>query len=189
MSDLKVNEIKTDIIKNQAGTSVMTISSTGAISEPNRPCFHVTKSADQTLANATNTIITFDEITDGSNTGRTINKGGLYANNKFTVTSETTGIYVFYASVFFQATNSLSLHGWFLKNGSEQQQHVYANGGWGNENKWGTYFNTQIINLSSAGDYIELQMYGGVSSSGTTNINQNNPSNYQRTNMGGYLVG
>ena len=37
MSDLKVNEIKTDSIKNQAGTSAMTIDSSGRMSQPNIP--------------------------------------------------------------------------------------------------------------------------------------------------------
>ena len=37
MSDLKVSEIKTDSIKNQAGTSAMTIDSSGRMSQPNIP--------------------------------------------------------------------------------------------------------------------------------------------------------
>ena len=37
MSDLKVSEIKTDSIKNQAGTSAVTIDSSGRMSQPNIP--------------------------------------------------------------------------------------------------------------------------------------------------------
>ena len=37
MSDLKVNEIKTDAIKNQAGTSAATIDSSGRMTQPNIP--------------------------------------------------------------------------------------------------------------------------------------------------------
>ena len=40
MSDLKVNEVKTDTIKDQSGTTAMTIDSTGRILTPARPAFH-----------------------------------------------------------------------------------------------------------------------------------------------------
>ena len=179
----------TQSIQHPNGTNAMTIGSGGVVNTPNRPCFHVTKSADQTLTDATDTVVTFEEVTDGSHSGRTINKGGLFASNKLTVTSSTTGIYFVYASVFFQGSDILSLHGYFRKNGSVRQQIAYANGGWGNVNRFGTYFNHQIVNMDSAGDYLELVLYGDVSNNGTTNLNQNNPSGFQRTNMGGYLVG
>ena len=41
MSDLKVNEIKTDAIKNVAGTTSLNIGSTGVVLMPNRPAFNV----------------------------------------------------------------------------------------------------------------------------------------------------
>tara|TARA_A100001388_G_C28490143_1_gene366588 strand:+ start:28 stop:573 length:546 start_codon:yes stop_codon:yes gene_type:complete len=41
MSDIKVAEIKTDTIKNQAGTTSLNIASTGVVIMPNRPAFNV----------------------------------------------------------------------------------------------------------------------------------------------------
>ena len=39
MSDLKVNEVKTDTIKDQTGTTAMAIDSTGRVTTPARPAF------------------------------------------------------------------------------------------------------------------------------------------------------
>ena len=39
MSDLKVNEVKTDTIKDQSGTTAMTIDTSGRIATPARPAF------------------------------------------------------------------------------------------------------------------------------------------------------
>ena len=99
-SILKVNTIQDATNSNTA----MTISSGGVISEPNRPCFHVSKTADQSLSDGTVSTITFESITDGGDSGRVINKGGLFASNKFTVTSTTTGIYFFYTNLFAQSS-------------------------------------------------------------------------------------
>ena len=77
-SILKVNTIQDATNSNTA----MTVSSTGVISEPNRPCFHVTKSADQSVSDATATLVTFDTHVDGGNSKRQINVGGGYASNR-----------------------------------------------------------------------------------------------------------
>ena len=37
MSDLKVNEVKTDTIKDQTGTTAINIDSSGRVSQPSRP--------------------------------------------------------------------------------------------------------------------------------------------------------
>jgi len=76
---------------------------------------------------------------------------------------------------------------YYKKNGSDTQQVVYANAGYGNSLRWGTYQNNQIINLDAAGDYIELYAYADMASSGTMNLNHNSTS-IQRTNMGGYKI-
>ena len=81
------SELHVDAIKHSGGTSAMTISSGGVTSFPNNPCFTVSKNANQTVSDATATKITFENITDGGNSGRNINKGGLYASSRFTVTA------------------------------------------------------------------------------------------------------
>jgi len=152
-------------------------------------CFHVTKSADQEVADDTATVITWDVIADGSNSGRQINKGGGFASNKFTVTSATAGIYSFYYQMFFQSTqNPDDMQSYLRKNGSVIQQIVFTESGYAGNRKYGNIHGTQIVNLSSAGDYIELLVYANISSSGVTNINQNSQS-LQRTTFGGYRIG
>ena len=77
--------------------TITPVSNSGAITI-NNPCFHVTKNQDQTIPDATIATVTFESVTDGGESGTIINKGGLFASNKFTVTSLTTGIYCFYYS-------------------------------------------------------------------------------------------
>ena len=178
-----------DTIQHQSGTTAMTISNTGVIAEPNRPCFHVTKSSDQTISDATLTLVTFDEITDGGNSKRQINVGGGYASNKFTVTAQTTGIYFFYTNIFFQATDTIQdAYVYFRKNGSADIQMIQQPAGPAGSNVTsGTWQNNCLINLDTAGDYIELMIYADVSSGGTMNLNQNSLSD-PRTTMGAYKV-
>ena len=182
-STLKVNEIQ-----HTGGTSAMTIDSGGSLNFPNLPCFHVTKNTDQTLTDANTALVTFESVTDGSNGGRTINKGGLFASNKLTVTAATTGIYYLYCNIFFQGSTDIGdFHMYYKINGSDTQQVVYANAGYGNSLRWGTYQNNQIINLDTAGDYVELYAYADMTSGGTMNLNHNSTS-IQRTNWGGYKI-
>lgn len=184
MSTLKVGTIQDHTNSNTA----MTISDGGVISQPNKPCFHVTKNTDQTLSDATTTLVTFESVTDGSNGGRTINRGGLFASNKLTVTAATTGIYYLYCNIFFQGSSDISdFHMYYKKNGSDTQQVVYANAGSFSSLRFGTYQNNQIINLDTAGDYVELYAYADMASGGTMNLNHNSTS-IQRTNWGGYKI-
>ena len=178
-----------DTIQHQSGTTAMTISNTGVIAEPNRPCFHVTKSSDQTISDATLTLVTFDEITDGGNSKRQINVGGGYASNKFTVTAQTTGIYFFYTSIFFQATDTIQdAYVYFRKNGSADIQMIQQPAGPAGSNVTsGTWQNNCLINLDTAGDYIELMIYADISSGGTMNLNQNSITS-PRTQMGAYKI-
>lgn len=183
------SELGVNTIQHTNGTDALTINSGGIITPSQQPIFHVTKSADQTLTDATTTLITFDEVTDGSNGGRTINKGGLFANNKLTVTADTVGYYWIYCSLFFQGNQDVAdFHGYYKINGSDTQQLVYANAGWGNNLRYGTFQNHQIIHLPNSGDYVELYMYADMASGGTMQINQNSAS-IQRTNMGGWRIG
>tara|TARA_B110000858_G_C17506474_1_gene338400 strand:+ start:18 stop:575 length:558 start_codon:yes stop_codon:yes gene_type:complete len=180
--------LKVDTIQHTGGTAALTVDSGGSVNFPNLPCFHVTKSTDQTLTDVTTALVTFESVTDGSNGGRTINKGGLFASNKFTVTSATTGIYYIYCNIFFQGSTDVGdFHMYYKKNGSDTQQVVYANAGYGNNLRWGTYQNNQIINLDSAGDYVELYAYADMTSGGSMQLNMNTTA-IQRTNWGGYKI-
>ena len=180
-SILKVNTIQDATNSNTA----MTISSGGVISEPNRPCFHVSKTADQSLSDGTVSTITFESITDGDDSGRVINKGALFANNKFTVTSTTTGIYFFYTILFAQSSaDATDTFVFFRKNGSTQMQTSYPTATTGNY-----AYMLQVhglINLDTAGDYVEVRVDCDQQSGEALNINYNAGTN--RTEFGGYKI-
>jgi len=159
----------------------------GQLTQTTNPIFHVTKSADQSsIADATATLVTFDEATDGSNGGRQINRGGLWANNKLTVTAATVGYYYVYTSLMWDTTGNVGgeNYGYWRKNGTDIQQYFYTNKV---KNTQGMLNSHQVIHLGSAGDYIEFFIYFDNLSSGTTTINQNSVT-AQRANAGGWRL-
>ncbi len=159
----------------------------GQLTQTTNPIFNVTKSADQSsIADATATLVTFDEATDGSNGGRTINRGGLWASNKLTVTAATVGYYWVYTNLFWETTQAVGgeNYGYWRKNGSDIQTYIYSNS---LKTTSGNLQASQVIHLGNAGDYIELFVYFDNTSSGTTNLNQNSLT-AQRTTAGGWRL-
>ena len=178
--------IKVNNIQNSSGTSAMTINSGGVVLTPNRPCFHVEKNADQSISDASIEVVTFETTTDGANSGQVINKGGLFASNKFTVTATTTGIYYFYTYLFCQSSSTSSdTYIYLRKNGSTQLQTVYPM--YVNGTASYTLHTGQLVNLSSSGDYVEVVVDCDQNNGSALNVNWT--SGYQRTNFGGYLIG
>ena len=185
-----MSKLQVETISHTNNTTGITISSSGIISQPNKTCFHVSKTSDQTITDATLTLVTFDSITDGAHSGRQINVGGGFASNKFTVTAQTTGIYFFYTSIAFNTTNNIEdAYVYYRKNGSAIYQLVQSTGGPSTTGvRTGTFFNNCLINLDTSGDYIELMVYADISSGGTMNLNQNAVDDGPRTNMGAYKI-
>ena len=183
-SILKVNTIQDATNSNTA----LTVSSTGVISEPNRPCFHVTKSADQTVNDSTLTLVTFDEVTDGGNSKRLINVGGGFANNKYTVTEQTKGIYFFYLNLCFSCSDVYyDAYVVWRKNGNTNIQLVQAVFPAASGVLGGTFHMNNLINLDTSGDYVELMAYADVANGGTMNLNQNAVTE-PRTDMGWFKI-
>jgi len=170
------NNLKVDSIEPKTNSGSITI---------NNPCFHVTKNADQSIADATVQVVTFESTTDGAENGVIINKGGLFANNKFTVTAATTGIYYFYTCLFTQSAGVLSdSYVYFRKNGTTQMQTQIGSFSFGSYT-----YNFQVygnINLANAGDYVEVVIDCDQASSQALSVNYN--ANYYRTEFGGYKV-
>lgn len=183
--------LKVDNIAHSSGTTGMTIGSDGVISQPTLPIFHVTKSADQSgIADAAHVQVTFDEITDGSNGGRTINQGGLWASNKLTVTASTAGYYWVYTNLFWQTSGSAiggNNYGYWKKNGSTNLDEFYTNTQ-GNTDTTGVLWVNQVVDLTSSGDYLELYIYFDNQGGSTTNLNQNSVT-AARTTAGGWKIG
>jgi len=155
---------------------------------PSKPIFHVTKSADQNLTDATHTLITFDQITDGSNSGRTINVGGLFASNKLTVTTATAGYYFLYTNIYWQSSDTTTgeTYGYWRKNGSTKCDILYSNAQ-GLSDTVGVIKSGQVVDLTTAGDYVEFYAYFDVANNGTCNINQWDTNN-SRTTVGGWML-
>ena len=188
VSTLKVTKIQipnsdSDVISLDPSDGNVTINK--VINSPNNPCFHVTKNQDQSIPDATVAVVTFESTTDGAENGVIINKGGLFANNKFTVTAATTGIYYFYTCLFTQSAGVLSdSYVYFRKNGTTQMQTQIGSFSFGSYT-----YNFQVygnINLDTAGDYVEVVIDCDQASSQALSVNYN--ANYYRTEFGGYKV-
>jgi len=166
----------------------MTVSTSGATSFPNNPCFNVSKNADQTVADNTVTKLTFSEITDGDHSGRVINQGGLFASDRFTVTSTTVGIYAFHTNLLFEASADIAdSYLIWQKNGANWTLN-YPNAGYANSNRNGSFNASTIINLDTAGDYVEIHYFGDIGSSGTTLFNWGNNTTNQRVSWCGFKI-
>ena len=184
MSKLLVNSIGP---KDASNTTAMTISSSGATSFPNNPCFTVSKNANQTIPDASATKITFENITDGGNSGRNINKGGLYADSRFTVTASTTGIYYFWANMLFLAGGDVSdMYLQWRKNNVVQSLN-YHNTGYGDNTSYGVINPMTMMNLDTTGDYMELWIYANLAS-GTTSLDCGDSTTNSRVVMGGFKI-
>ena len=93
MSDLKVNEIKTDAIKNQAGTSAMTINTAGIVTTGVKHAFYMYRSAFQSITHASGfNLIQFDATRVNEGNGVT-----LGASARYTVPANAGGLYLLHA--------------------------------------------------------------------------------------------
>ena len=182
-SILKVNTIQDATNSNTA----MTVSSGGTTSFPNNPCFTVSSATNQTIPDAVATKIVFGNDTDGGNDGRNINKGGLYSSSRFTVTATTTGIYYFWANMLFLGGGDLSdMYLQWRKNNVVQSLN-YHNAGYGNNLRYGVLNPMTMMNLDTAGDYMELWIYANTAS-GTVDLDMGNSTTSSRVLMGGFKV-
>ena len=88
MSDIKVAEIKTDTIKNQAGTTVMTVDSTARLLRPSSTlvAFDVTTVSAGTISSGT---IPFNTAA--------LNLGGHFNTSTYKFTAPVDGVYEFHA--------------------------------------------------------------------------------------------
>ena len=176
-----------DTIQHQSGTNAMTISSAGTTSFPKNPCFTVSKNANQTIPDASATKITFENITDGGNSKRNINKGGLYSSSGFTVTASTTGIYYFWTNMFFLGGRNLTdMYLQWRKNNVVQSLN-YHNTGYANNTSHGVLNALAMMNLDTAGDYMELWIFANTAS-GTVELNYGDDTINSRCVMGGFKI-
>ena len=128
------------------------------IKSTNTPAFTAVLDADQSMAQNTNTKLTF--------TSELIDTDSAFADSKFTVPSGKDGNYLFHAK--FRASNfSESINIYIYKNGSELNVAFRGNNTSAGSVAYGTTYLTAIVPLV-AGDYIEI--YGAHNSNQTRSL-------------------
>ncbi len=92
--------LKVDAIQNTAGTSALTIDSSGRVVTPARPAFHAKKSGSaawQSLGGTSQVTIPLDATT--------YNVGGHYNTSNYRFTAPVAGIYFFHAQIYHDANS------------------------------------------------------------------------------------
>ena len=91
--------IGVDTIQNStSGTTAMTISSGGVVSQPTKPVFRVVRSADQSIANDTVTVIQFNVKTGNNN----FDIGGYFNTSTYRYLPLVAGYYSFSMGVLLE---------------------------------------------------------------------------------------
>ena len=170
MSDLKVNEIKTDTIKNQAGTSAITIASDGKmttsqyIQQNGVPRFSARGGATQNTTGPY--VVQF--------TSADVNVGNCFDTSTYRFTAPVAGDYYFFYSVMSGGANYVRSR--LRKNGS-----TYLGGETFNEAE--TYARTSYASIFTlaAADYVEVIV--------DTSGNDQGPIHPAYRQFTGFLVG
>ena len=177
VSQLKVNEI----IK-QSGSSITIGVDGDTVSGPftNVPAFFAYASADQTVSDATNTVIQINKTLKDTNTG--------FNTSTYRYVVPVAGTYCFYGTARLESSTAGDVGDANLKirkNGSDVIQ-IFENYS-GNNIKASNPFGSVILQCV-VNDYIDMTAYINVGS-GTPKIDTNGDSSY-RTYLAGYkLIG
>ena len=153
MSDIKVNEIKTDTIKNQAGTSALSINSGGLITPSVKHAFYMYRSSSQSITHASGfNLIQFDATR--INEGNGVTTG---ASARYTVPSGAGGIYVLHCQGRFETGTDGNAAIVMRKNGTAIATTYY-------ENNYYEGMSVPMLQSLSAGDYVDVGMQNSIGS-------------------------
>lgn len=183
-----MSEIKTNQISSLTGSnSDITLDPDGTgLFLPNRtPCFFAELSADQTINDATETVVQFDN--------EDFDIGDIWdtTNYRLTVDANTVGYYHISCYLFTSGTGGIEdQYVRLRKNGSVYVENYNAsnvNSSSASINSSSLWFSTAIPLLNS-GDYADVTVYGDKASGGTVLVNQISTSR-TRTYISGFRIG
>ena len=175
--DLKVASIKTDTIKNQAGTSAMTINTAGVVTQPTKPMFRAVRSVDQSISNNSTTVIQFN---DKSSNSELFDIGGYFNTGTYRYTPLVAGYYSFSMGVLLESAHYCI--GTIRKNGTGQ----FHNRAWSESGLYSTAQMSGILYLDGVDDYVDGTIYHNVG--GAANI-RGLDAGLEHTYLCGFLIG
>ena len=174
MSDLKVSEIKTDTIKNQAGTSALSINSAGVATTGVKHAFYMYRNATQTITNGAGPVlIQFDASRINEGNGVT-----LGASARYTVPANAGGLYLLHGFGRLETGTDGNASVQIRLNGTAIGTTYYYNGYYDG-------MNLSLIRSLSAGDYIEM----GITNSVGVTVNVGGADAGDSTYCWGYRLG
>lgn len=158
-----------DTITIPSGATITNSGTATGFGEANTPNFFAKTSSQSISASTTTVVIYSSEDYDTSSLYDT-------STGRFTVDANTTGKYFFFASVKYASSsisrNNLALH----KNGTETLRTEF-----GNSSSYPTVLVSGVINLSSAGDYVDARVH---QNDGTKSLSGESEGNF----FGGFRV-
>ena len=142
------------------------------IGAANTPAFHVVKTSNQSIGNASDTKVTFDS--------ETFDTASAFASDKFTVPAGEGGKYFIYCNVAFAADSGGNRINYLYKDGASMFR-ISSFGGSAGSN---TFASSGLIVSLSAAEYLEIYTY--QSSGGSINALGTSSSPY--TFFGGFKL-
>jgi hypothetical protein len=149
----------------------------------NTPAFQATLSANQTITQATNTIVAFN--TEDFDTA------SAYDTSTYKFTPQTAGKYFFYAStnLVISSGKQFFINMFFKKNGARSNgSQVVTNSSASSFDNY-TTVGSDIITLNGSSDYVQVEFYFyDYTSGGNYDLRGNNADGRRFTKFGGYKI-
>ena len=177
MSTIVATNIQSDTIKHSGGTSAISITSAGVVTQPAKPMFRVVQSSDQAISNATATVVQFNDKTSSG----AFDIGGYFNTSNYRYIPQVAGYYFVASTVTIKATTPDYVIIFINKNGNG----IYRNLGMESNatNAHVPVHVSGIIYMNGSSDYLDVQVQHNTGSTQDTN------STFSFSNFNGYLIG
>jgi len=143
-------------IKTKTGTTAMTIDAAGVVKQPTKPMFRVVRSADQSIANDTATVVQLDDKT----TTGFFDIGGYFNTSTYRYTPLVTGYYSVTASGLLESAHYMWTS--IRRNGTEEfsSRDAATSGA-----VFPTSIASGILYMNGSTDYLDVTVYHNAGSS------------------------